>query len=54
MAEIIAGAVYCRRAKEGEDESFSRPEAYLMHLTDRCRFLNCSVGWGGGVWGGTL
>ncbi len=23
------------------------PEAYLMHLTDRCRFLNCSVRMGG-------
>ncbi len=24
------------------------PEAYLMYLTDRCRFLNCSVRMGGG------
>ncbi len=26
------------------------PEANLMYLTDRCRFLNCSVRGGGGVW----
>ncbi len=25
------------------------PEAYLMHLADRCRFLNCSARMGG--WG---
>ena len=27
---------------------FFGPEAYLMHLTDRCQFLNCSVRMGGG------
>ncbi len=27
---------------------FYGPEAYLMHLTDRCPFLNCSVRMGGG------
>jgi hypothetical protein len=26
---------------------FYGPEAYLMHLTDRCRFLNCSARIGG-------
>ncbi len=28
------------------------PECYIIHLTDRCRFLNCSVRMGGGGWGG--
>jgi hypothetical protein len=30
---------------------FFGPEAYLMHLTDRCRFLNCSVRMEGDVGG---
>jgi hypothetical protein len=30
---------------------FYGPEAYLRHLTDRCRFLNCSVMMGGGCGG---
>jgi hypothetical protein len=30
------------------------PEAYLMHLTDLCQFLNCSVRMGGGGGGGAL
>ncbi len=34
---------------------FMGPEAYLVHLTDRCPCLNCSLRMGrGGLWSGTL
>jgi hypothetical protein len=35
------------------DYDFYELEAYLMHLTDRLQFLNCSV-WDGGMWSSTL
>jgi hypothetical protein len=39
---LVRGVGYTEDAAEG-CEGFYGPEAYFMHLTDRCRFLNCSV-----------
>jgi hypothetical protein len=34
--------------KQRDINSYYGPGCYLMHLTDRCRFLNCPIRMGGG------